>query len=48
MKIEKENLVAELKEALSDVFVAKIVEKEESLQMEFLNGQVFELLIKEN
>ena len=27
---------------------AKIVEKEESLQMEFLNGQVFELSIKEN
>ena len=48
MKIEKENLVAELKEILSDVFVAKIVEKEESLQMEFLNGQVFELSIKEN
>ena len=48
MKIEKENLVAELKEALSDVFVAKIVGKEETLQMEFLNGQVFELLIKEN
>ena len=47
MKIEKQKLIVEIQEALSDVFVAKILEKEESLHVEFLNGQVFELSIEE-
>lgn len=48
MKIKKENLILELKEGLSDIFIAKILEKEESLQIKFLNGQIFELCIKEH
>ena len=47
-KIEVENLIQEIQDALKDVFVAKIRKRGVELEFEFLNGQRFTLTLLEN
>ena len=47
-KIKAENLATEIKEALEEVFVAELTQKQENILLRFLNGQKFILSIKEN
>lgn len=46
--IKIENLAAEIKAALGEVFVANVTESKGELRLHFLNGQEFVLSIKEN
>lgn len=46
-EIEQENLLTEIKEALNDLFVAKINLNEKNIEMEFANGQKFRLRLEE-
>ncbi len=46
-KIVKEDLLAEMKVALADEFVATVEEKSEGLTLRFPNGQTFEIFVKE-
>jgi hypothetical protein len=46
MEIKKEELLAEIKLLLEDVFVAKIKDVEKGLSMEFLNNEKFLLTIE--
>ncbi len=45
--IQKEDLVLEIKEAIRDVFVAKVEMAQETVLLTFLNGQRFQIEIKE-
>ena len=47
MKIERENLLSELKNAVQDEFVAKIEKNESRLTLAFLNGQTFQISVEE-
>ena len=47
MKVERENLVAELEKAIQDEFVAKITKNESGLTMAFLSGQTFRVNVEE-
>ena len=47
MKIVKEQLMEEMKAALKEVFVAKLFDSESGITLQFLNGQSFEVSIKE-
>ena len=47
-KIKIENLTEEIKEALKDIFVAKIRKRGTELDFEFVNGQRFTLTLFEN
>ena len=48
MKIELNELMEQVKVALKDEFVAKIETTENGLTLEFLNGQKFDITIKES
>ena len=47
MEITVENLVMELKEAIDDLFVAKVAKGDEGLELCFLNGQTFVIKVEE-
>ena len=47
MKIVKEELIEEIKAALKDEFVAKISNDKSGITLQFLNGQSFEVTVKE-
>ena len=47
-KIKTENLVMEIKAAISDLFVAKVTESQSEILLQFENGQKFLLTVKEN
>ena len=47
MQITVENLMMELKGAMDDLFVAKVVKGEEGLELRFLNGQTFVIKVEE-
>ena len=47
-KIKTENLVTEIKVAISDLFVAKVTESQGEILLQFKNGQKFVLTVKEN
>lgn len=47
-KIEIENFIQEIRDALKDVFVAQIRKRGTELDIEFANGQRFTLALFEN
>lgn len=47
-KIKVENLATEIKEALEEVFVAELTQKQENIFLRFFSGQKFVLSIREN
>ena len=47
-KIKTENLVMEIKAAISDLFVAKVTESQSEILLQFENGQKFLLTVREN
>ena len=47
MKIERENLLIELKNLMEDEFVAKIEKGQSRLTLAFLNGQTFQISVEE-
>lgn len=47
-KIKTENLVTEIKAAISDLFVAQVAEEQGNILLQFVNGQKFVLSVKEN
>ena len=46
-EITVENLVTEIKAALSDLFVAQITENQKGVTLSFVNGQKFLLTVQE-
>ncbi|MBQ7912694.1 MAG: hypothetical protein IJ308_02990 [Clostridia bacterium] len=46
-RVAKEELLAEIKTALNDYFVAQIKEEEDGILLRFLNGQQFILQVTE-
>ena len=47
MKIERKYLILEIQSLLKDEFVARVDIKEESVVIKFVNGQRFEITVKE-
>ena len=47
MKILKEELMEEIKIALKDELVAKVIDGENGLVLQFLNGQTFTVVVNE-
>lgn len=47
MKIEKEELIEQVTDALKDVFVAEVTKSENGFALRFLNGQGFEFVVNE-
>lgn len=47
MKVERENLIADLECVIQDEFVAKIEKNENGLTLAFLNGQTFQISVEE-
>ena len=47
-KINIENLIQDIQDALKEIFVAKIRKRGVELDMEFFNGQCFTLTLFEN
>ena len=47
MFLQVNELLSQIKSAIGDLFVAKLVESEEGVEMCFLNGQTFLLTVKE-
>ena len=47
MKIEKEELIEQVTDALKDVFVAEVTKSENGFALRFLNGQSFEFVVNE-
>ena len=47
-KIKTENLVTEIKAAISDLFVAQVTESQGEILLQFENGQQFVLSVKES
>ncbi len=46
-KIEVKSLTAEIKAAISDVFVAQVTENQGEILLQFVNGQKFILSLQE-
>ena len=46
-KMQAKEVLSQVKSAIDDLFVAKLIESEEGLEMYFLNGQKFSITIKE-
>lgn len=46
MEINKENLLCEIKSALEDEFVANVTQKDNTLCLRFVNGQLFQLTVE--